>query len=81
MVKEKKVIQFRSGKGPASAYANGTTATLADSSSLESFNLKLTVSLKDGKTLVGTYPYLPAMARLEFAVKLPNFLDFKLEAA
>ena len=42
-------------------------------------NLKLTVYLKDGRTLSGTYPYLTAMAREEFARTLPGYENSKWE--
>jgi hypothetical protein len=44
-------------------------------------SLRLTVSLTDGRTLSGTYPYLCALSRLEFAAALPNFKDFHMEVA
>lgn len=47
--------------------------------------LKLTVEFIDAegnyRKQSGTYPYLSALARLECAAKLPNFVDFHMEAA
>lgn len=43
--------------------------------------MKLTVKLKDGRTLAGTYNWIGALQRLKFASELPHFMDFKIEAA
>ena len=40
---------------------------------------KLTIWLKDGRKLTGSYPLLPALARLEISAKHPNFKDFHME--
>lgn len=41
----------------------------------------LTVRLSDGRILSGTYDYLGALARLDFAKKMPAFLDFTITEA
>jgi hypothetical protein len=38
----------------------------------------LTVYLADGRTLCGTYDYLAALARLQFARTLPGYVGFDL---
>lgn len=44
--------------------------------------IKLVVYLKDGRTLSGSYDYLIALARLQFAATLPGYQGFDLlEAA
>ena len=43
--------------------------------------IKLTVFLRDGRTLSGSYGYLEALARLDFARTLPLYLDFDLTEA
>jgi len=40
--------------------------------------IKLIVYLRDGRTLSGTYDYLGALARLDFARALPDYLGFDL---
>lgn len=47
----------------------------------EPYKMRLTVKLKDGRTISGVYDYLGALARLDFARDLDTFLDFTLEAA
>lgn len=44
-------------------------------------HIHLTVWLKDGRKLTGTFPYLCALARLDTASALPNFKDAHMEAA
>ncbi len=43
--------------------------------------MKLTIKLKDGRELSGTYPTLAAMARQEKALEWPNCVSAKLENA
>ena len=43
--------------------------------------VKLVVFLSDGRELSGTYGYLEALARLDFARSLPLYSDFNIEAA
>jgi hypothetical protein len=43
--------------------------------------IRLTVFRTDGPPLVGVYPYLCALARLDFARTLPNFSGFDMGAA
>ncbi len=43
--------------------------------------VRLTVRLKGGRELSGTYHYLGALARLDFARTLPDFDGFTLGAA
>lgn len=43
--------------------------------------VKLTVYLKDGRVLSGTYPMLCAAARLDFARTLPQYAAHKWEQA
>ncbi len=40
--------------------------------------IRLVVYLTDGRTLSGSYHYLEALARLNFARSLPDYLDFDL---
>ena len=41
----------------------------------------LTVRLTDGRTLSGTYDYLGALARLDFAKRLDTFKEFTITEA
>ena len=43
--------------------------------------VKLIVYLKDGRTLSGSYHYLEALARLQFAVTLPDYQGFNIVGA
>ncbi len=43
--------------------------------------MRMTVFRKDKPPLSGVYDYLGALARLDFARGLPEFVDFTLEAA
>ena len=45
------------------------------------YKIKLVVKLKDGRILSGTYHYIQALARLDFAASLPLFDDAHMEAA
>jgi len=40
--------------------------------------LKLTITLKNGRVLSGTYPYLAALARQEAAMKFPQCLSAEI---
>ena len=40
--------------------------------------IRLVVFLRDGRTLSGSYHYLEALARLQFAATLPDYLGFDL---
>ena len=43
--------------------------------------IRIIVYLKDGRELSGTYDYLGALARLQFAATLPNYEGFDLAEA
>ena len=43
--------------------------------------IRLIVYLKDGRTLSGTYDYLGALARLQFAAALPDYAGFDIAGA
>ena len=43
--------------------------------------IKLVVYLSDGRELSGSYPYLEALARLQFASTLPLYQGFDLRDA
>ena len=43
--------------------------------------IKIIVYLRDGRELSGSYPYLEALARLEFAQKLPSYVSFDILGA
>lgn len=43
--------------------------------------IKLTVYLSDGRELSGTYDYLSAGTRLDFASRLPEYVGFDIEDA
>ena len=43
--------------------------------------IKLIVYLKDGRTLSGSYHYLEALARLDFARNLPQYEGFDIVGA
>ena len=43
--------------------------------------IKLTVFLRDGRELSGSYPYLEALARLDFARHLPLYSGFNIDGA
>ncbi len=43
--------------------------------------IKLIVYLKNGRTLSGSYHYLAALARLQFAATLPDYIGFDIVGA
>lgn len=43
--------------------------------------IKLVVFLTDGRELAGTYGYMEALARLDFARALPNYAGFDIRGA
>mgnify|MGYP001567461139 CR=1 FL=1 len=43
--------------------------------------IRLTVYLKNGRELSGTYDYLDALARLDFAQTLPDYLCAEIVGA
>lgn len=43
--------------------------------------IKIIVYLKDGRTLSGSYPWAEALARLEFAQALPDYVCFDIVGA
>lgn len=43
--------------------------------------IKLTVYLKDGRELSGSYDYAGALARLKFAATLSDYVGFELTEA
>ena len=43
--------------------------------------IRLIVYLKDGRELSGTYDYLSALARLQFAAGLPDYAGFDIVGA
>ncbi len=42
------------------------------------FKVRFVVFLNDGRELAGDYPYLEALARLQFAATLPAYVGFDL---
>lgn len=44
-------------------------------------NVRLTIRRRGAQPASGTYDWRDAVARLDFAARLPDFLDFTLEDA